>query len=329
MTMRRSTRRSAGAAAAATVLLAACGGGGDAGGDGPLSSEVAQGYAADGAAMPLTAASGLDSADVALEAAVATSAAAGAPPVRPLQAQALAEASASATCEGGGTIRWTVTAPSATTIGNGRLDAGEAYAVTYTNCVVDGSMLDGGLSVTVGTDRSATRLTLTKAANALRTTTPRGSFIVNGALTTVRDFEDLGAAGSRHTVHHTSSGVSLNSAIGGRTASYNLNSWDWTVVRTYSALPALTSRTHQGTLSMAASTARRPNATLVVSTQGALTLGDDGWASAGSFSVVTSQQKITGVHGGGSITLTLDVGNDGTIERTWTLTRTNFTAEAG
>jgi len=52
-------------------------------------------------------------------------------------------------------------------------------------------------------------------------------------------------------------------------------------------------------------------------------------AAAGSFVIVTTNNKITGVWADGSITLTLDMGNDGTVDRTWTLTRAQFNGEAG
>jgi hypothetical protein len=317
------------AALAVTVLLAACGGGGDAGDTSfGMSAETAQGYAADGSAMPVTAATGLDSAAVALEAGLATSATANA--TRNIQsARPLATASASATCVGVGSVAWTVTGD-ASTLGNGQFDSGESYSVTYTGCVADGgATLDGSLTLAVGSGKTSTHLPLTLTATNLRTTTVQGQFVLNGSVSSTRDLVDVAGGGTEYTVHHTSNGVTLQSTIGARNASYNLTSWDWTVVRTYSAANLLTARTHQGTLTMDASTPRRPNATLSLTTQGALTLGDDGWAAAGSFVVVTMNNKITGVWASGSIALTLDLGNNGTVDRSWTITRTTFNGEAG
>jgi hypothetical protein len=316
-------------ALAAALLLAACGGGDDAGDTGfGMSNETAQGYAADGSAMPVTAATGLDSAAVALEAGVAASTTADARQ-NILQAQPLATASASASCPGGGSVAWTVTGDTAT-LGNGQFDAGESYAATYTGCVADnGATLDGSLTLVVGSGKTSTHLPLTLTATNLRTTTTQGQFVLNGSVGSTRDLVNLSGGAKQYTVHHTSSGVTLQSTIGSRQASYNLTSWDWTVVRTYSAANALTARTHQGSLTMDASTPRRPNATLSVSTQGALTRAADGWAAAGSFVVVTQSNRITGVWADGSVTLTMDFGDNGTIDRTWTITRTTFNGEAG
>ena len=72
-----------------------------------------------------------------------------------------------------------------------------------------------------------------------------------------------------------------------------------------------------------------PDATLQVATQGQLTIAADGLASQGSFAVTTSNNRIPAVYGDGTIVLSLDLGNDGTIDRTWTLTRPAFVASAG
>ena len=101
------------------------------------------------------------------------------------------------------------------------------------------------------------------------------------------------------------------------------------MVRTFSGTGVLTSRTHAGSVSLAASTPRRPNATLQLTTVGALTLGSDGLAAAGSFEVINSRDRIACTYGNGSITLQLDLGNNGSIDREWTLQRTIYNGEAG
>jgi hypothetical protein len=320
------------AATAAAALVAACGGGGGDSLFGGLSTDVAEGYAADGSSMSMSAASALDSGIASLEAGVAGSAAgaaAAASDQSALSASALATVLGTQTCSGGGTVQWTVDATDPSTIGNHQLDAGETYTATFNSCVgADGATLNGGLTVVV-TARSATELDTTSTANNLRWTTANGDFTLNGSMTGTRTSADAGGGATAYTTHQTSSSLALTSVRSNRTATYQLTSYDWTVVRTVDANGALLSRAHQGSLTMDASTPRRPNATIAFQTQGALTQSSDGWAGAGSFVLTTSSNRITGVWGSGSITLTLDRGNDGTVDQTWTRTRADFVADAG
>lgn len=321
------------AALTTTALLAACGGGND---SDSLSAEIAQGYAADGVTMSVAGASGVDAATETLENALATTAAAAATREQALAADATPSAagSASATvnCPTGGTVAWTVSGDTAT-LGNGQLDAGETYSVTYTNCgAADGSTLDGTTSLAV-TSRSGGNVAFTHQTTNLTYRTPNSVFVQNGSVTVDRSVATT-TSGRTVTRRVTSAGISLTSTITGtfgtRNASYNLRSLDWTVVRTYNTSGALVSRTHQGSVVIDASTPRRPNATLNVTTQGTLTLdGTDGAAASGSFTIVTARNKIACTYGNGVATLTLDLGNDGTIDRTWVITRTELKGEAG
>jgi hypothetical protein len=335
----RFTRRPVALAAlAATALLAACGGGNDGG----LSEDIAQGYAADGVTMSVGGASGVDAATETLEAGLASHAAAAASRETAQAADATPAAAGSATgqatCANGGTVAWTVTGDTAT-LGNGQLDAGETYAVTYTACgTADGNnVIDGNTSLAVIT-RSGGNVGFTHTTTNLKQTITNGTtvaqYLLNGSTSVNRTVTALTGGGRQVTRQITSPGISLTSTITGpfatRNASYNLRSLDWTVTRTYNAAGALTTRTHQGSVVIDASTPRRPNATLSVTTQGTLTLdGSDGAAAAGSFTIVTSRNKIACTYGNGVATLTLDLGNDGTIDRTWTLTRTVLIGEAG
>jgi len=325
----RFTRRPlAVAAMAATALLAACGGGSD---DESLSAEIAQGYAADGATMSVAGASGVDAATETLEAALASNAVAAAPREQLLAANATpaATATASATCPNGGTVAWSVTGDAAT-LGNGQLDAGETYTVTYANCgTADGAgRLDGSASLAV-TTRTSSSVVFTHQTTNLTHTTANGVFVHNGSATVNRSVATTGSGGREVTRRITSPGISLTSTIGARQASYNLRSLDWTVVRTYGAGGALTSRTHQGAVVIDASTPRRPNATLSVTTQGTLMFDGGNATAQGSFTIVTARDTIACSYGNGSATLTLDRGNDGTIDRTWTITFTTLQGEAG
>ena len=326
------------AGTAAVALLSACGGGGD--NSFGLSLENAQGYAADGATMPVAAATGVDSATQTLESSLATAAAAAAGREQAQGASVSPDATASVSvaCPNGGTIAWTVTGTDATLLGNGRLAAGETYNVTYTACGTadaDSSVLDGQVQITVAT-RTATDLDATHSTTNLKLTTATGAtYTLNGSTRVQRNEVTTTGGGRQVTRHITSPGISLASHVpltggGSRDASYQLDSYDWTVVRTYNAAGSLVSRSHSGHLVAEAHTPRRPDASLEITTEGTLTLdGSDGASASGSFTVVTSRNTIACTYGGGMATLTLDIGNDGTIDRTWRLTRTDFIGEAG
>ena len=322
--MTRSITRTA-PALAALLALAACGGGG--GLDDSLSAEVAQGYAADAATMPVSATNSVDAATGALETALGTATTADAPS---MQAQALAEpqATGGTSCVLGGSIAWTVTGP-ADTLGNGRLDAGETYTVTYTGCVTDaGTTLDGSMQLAVAT-RTTSAIDFTVTATGLKATTANAVYQLDGNLREQRSSVTTPVGGTQVTGAVSSSGITLLTTRGTRQATYQLRSLNWTVVRTYSSTGTLQTRTHAGSLEMTANTPRRPAASLSITTQGTLTVLADGFAGAGSFTVRTARDTIACTYGNGTAVLTLDRGNDGTINRSWTLQRTDFIDAAG
>lgn len=308
-------------ALAALLFVAACGGGGD--GDG-LATEVAQGYAADAATMPVSTTDTVDAATTVLENALAATQTASAD----AQAQAVAQpqATGSASCLQGGSVEWTVTGPSST-LGNGQLDAGETYAVTYTHCVNDaGTEFNGTMQLAV-TLRAPSAVDFTVTASNLQAVTAAATYLLNGNLTEQRSVATSGAT-SVVTGEVSSTGITLVTTRGTRQATYQLQSLDWQVVRTY-VNGVLQTRTHQGSLSLSANTPRRPAASLAISTQGTLTISADGFANAGAFTVRTARDTITCTYANGTAVLSLDRGSDGTVDRQWTVTRPLFIDSAG
>jgi hypothetical protein len=309
------------AVALAAALLAGCGGGDD---TESLSTSVAQGYAADGTTMSVSATSSLDAAASALEDGLAN------PDVARttgMQVQGVALPGGSATCAGGGSVTWGISGNTANT-GNGQFDTGEIYHVTYDGCTDDaGFALDGDLTLTVNARTTGTS-DLTLAASNLIGTAPNGSFTLNGSSRRERSLVAI-TGGTRATARFTSTGITLATVIGPRQASYQLKSLDWTIVRDFSTGGLLVARSHQGSLDLVASTPRRPNATLQIDTIGALTIGSDGLAASGRFTVATGRNTIDCTYGAGTITLKLDIGSNGTVDATWTLTRTVYNGEAG
>lgn len=312
------------------LALAACGGGG--GGDEGLSNDTAQGYAADAQAVPVQAATLLDNAATALEAALGESA--------PLAAEGRAQAlravpavagfSFTVGCAGGGTVSFNISGGTVASRSNSQLDAGEVYELSFAACTsaTGGAVLDGSLVLSV-TAWSPSAADFSHTATALRLSTTQASYRLDGSVRNQRSTVPTAAGGKTITSQLSSAGVQLLSTVGTRQSSYELKALDWTVVRTLSASGALQARTHQGTLTLAASTPRRPNATLQVATQGALTVGSDGLVAAGRFSLTTGSDRLVVTYDSSAVTLELDLGNDGSVDRRWTVSRAAFDASAG
>ncbi|HZF78734.1 MAG TPA: hypothetical protein VEZ89_02980 [Rubrivivax sp.] len=308
------------------VVLAGCGGGGGSSDelDRALSSDTAQGYAADAQAMPLSAGTTVQLATLALEAALSGG---GHLPVPGPTSQV----SFAAPCNNGGSINIGITGGTAQQRDNGVLDAGETYTITFAQCghLDNRGVLDGSLTLVVNAF-SGSQADLTHSANALQLTSTQGRYTLQGAVRERRSSTASSGGGQRISSQLTSAGISLQSLVSGRTSSYELRALDWTVVSLLDSSGALLRRTHQGTLSLTASTPRRPQATLQVVTQGTLVAADNGlYAAQGSFGLATHNDSIAVTYGTTTVTLELDLGNNGSIDRRWTLPRVGFDAEAG
>ncbi len=326
-------------AAALSLTLVACGGGGFAEvlGTPSISSETAQGWAADAQVMPVTAATTTETATRTLETAMATgtvvaTAAPGAQALSAGTSQATVQAASfTLRCANGGTLAFTVNGGTTQQQLNGRMDAGEVYDVTFTNCggATPGAVLDGGLTITVNA-YTTTSADFTHTARALRFTDVRGVYTLDGTLREQRSTTALAGGSQRLSSRlSTPTGLTLQSRVSGRNSSYELQQLDWTAVCTVDASGQPTARSHQGTLAIAVRTPRRPSATLQVATQGSMTLGDDGMTSQGSFSITTSDDRVSVTYSDSGVSIALDLGNNGTVERRWTMTRLAFIAEAG
>lgn len=316
-------------ACALAGLLAGCGGSGGDDLERMLSSETAEGYAADAQAMPLAAATTVALATLTLEAVMRGG---GITPASPATPPAPAAQSAlTARCNNGGSLSFSISGGTAGQRLNGILDAGETYTISFDNCghLDDRGVLDGSLSLVV-TASSATQADLTHSADALRLTSTQGRYTLQGAVREQRSSTATAGGGQRLASRLTSSGLGLQSLVGGRSSSYELRALDWTVICLLDNAGLLVQRTHQGTLMLAASTPRRPNATLSVVTQGSLVASENGlYAAQGSFSVATHNDRIAVSYGSTSVTLELDLGNNGSIDRRWTLPRLSFDGQAG
>lgn len=318
----------------AAAALAACGGGGSSVAE--LSDAVAQGYAADASTMPTATFGALDAVGDSLDEALEASGVAAAQASDDARRQALAAVSpadvtTSVDCVGGGTVQWTVTGGTLETQLNRQLDTGENFDITYAQCVTrEGVTLDGRAVVDV-TLRSDAADDLAMTVDGLTATGVAGAtFLLNGELRNERTRETQEGGGRSLTSRFTSNAFTLASTIGVRQANYTLQSLDWSVTRVRDAQGLLTARSHEGALSLAARTPRRPDATLDIATSGALQIADDGYAAAGGLTVSTNLNRWTVSWSlPSTVTIQFDAGNNGTVNRTWTLTRQGLLDQAG
>lgn len=331
---RRPFARMAPLAALAAAALAACGGGGDDGAG--LSNADAQGYAADAATMPVSASTALDASSKTLKSAVAAGAsaaqkaAAEGAAVQPLATSP----TTTVPCALGGNVSWTASGLPLPQLLNGQLDAGETYEVSFNNCatVITGVVLSGSARIVV-TSADSTGSDITTTATALTSTTPNGQYVLDGTVRQVIGSTATGSGGTQFSNRVITQRLALASRIttasGTRQASYELRNMDWTSTTLFNANDQVQSRTHQGTLELFASTPRRPSATLQVATVGTLVVGSDGFATSGGFSLAFGGDKWTVTYAATTITIALDIGNNGSVDRTWTLARLAFHGDAG
>ncbi|MCW5635823.1 MAG: hypothetical protein KIT17_20975 [Rubrivivax sp.] len=325
--------------ATAATLLAACGGGGNSDDGGAVSDQNAEGYAADAATMPVMAGTTASAATVTLQSAVAAATAAPAKPAAEGatlesgsgEARALASTGTNVVpCALGGTVSWVASGPALDLLLNRRLDAGETYDVSYNNCAtaITGVVLNGTVQVVVNA-ADTTGFDLSTTATGLTATTAQGRFVLNGSWQHQLRVTGTANGGTERVNRLVTPLATLDSTVGTRQARYELRQMDWTATDLWNGSGALVSRSHDGALTLFASTPRRPSATLQVATLGTLVIGADGLATSGGFSLVIGGDKWSVSYGATAVTIELDIGNNGSVERTWVVQRLFFHGEAG
>ncbi|MBP5990286.1 MAG: hypothetical protein KA766_09775 [Piscinibacter sp.] len=299
------------AATALLALLAACGGGGgDAGApaNGVTQTE-AQSMSANSAVLPADSVEGQASILSTTRAVVAAG-----------------SASTTVNCPGGGTAQFTVTGGNA--LGNGQLDAGEIYSVTYTNCTgaAGAATLNGSATLTVVTASGGTTQVNTATQN-LQIALPLRTLTVNGSSTLTETVADNGGGVIVTTHRWTSPQIVLTSVRNARTSTFTLSNVDQTrAVTTTNGV--ISARSRSGTITI---DAQLPNGswTVTTATQGAVSYDANGVPTQGAWTI-TLPHNIIGISVvPGTLTVTVDWGADGTIDRTWTFTNAQVGSEAG
>jgi hypothetical protein len=295
--------------AALLALLAACGGGGDDAGT-PVTGVTqsqAQAMSANSAVVPT------DTTDAAATLLSTTQA-----------LVAGGTASANFNCPGGGTAVFTA---SGSNLGNGQLDAGEVYTVTYNACVgsAGAAALTGNATLTV-VSASGGNVEVNTTTQNLQVALPLRTLSFNGSSMLSRTVATVGAD-TTTTNRWTSPSIVVQSVRGGRTSTFTLTNVDLT--RSFTASNGvITARSSSGTHTMSA---QLPNGswTITTATQGAVSYDANGVPTQGAWTI-TLPNNIIGVSVvPGTLTVTVDFGANGTIDRTYTFTTATIVAEAG
>lgn len=298
-------------AAALASLLAACGGGGD-GTDtsASVSQDKAQAMSADSSALSTDGTDGADALLTTTQALVAS-----------------ASANVSVNCAFGGTAQFSVTG-SAGTIGNGQLDAGEVYTLTFANCRVSSgaATLNGAATLSV-TQASGGVTEVNTATQNLQVALPLRTLTYNGNSSFSHT---VATSGSTTTITNrwVSPQIVVKSVRTGtlRTSTFTLSDVDMT--RTFTQVSGvLTATSFNGTHTM---NAVLPNATwsITTATQGGVTCDANGVPTQGAWTITLPNNRVGISVVPGTLTVTVDFGADGSIDRTFIFSTATVVAEA-
>lgn len=293
------------------ALLAACGGGGDdAGSTTNVSQETAQAMSANSAVVPA------DTTEAAATVLATTQA-----------VVAGGQASQTINCAGGGTALFTVTGGSLASISNGVLDAGEVYSVSYAACrgSAGAASLDGTATLTV-VSAAAGVTEVSTATQGIVVTLPQRTLTLNGNSTLSQTVATNGAT-TTTTSRWTSPQIVVTSQRNARNSSFTLTNVDLT--RSIAVTGGVVSaRSSSGTHTMSAVL---PNAswTITTATQGAVSYDANGVPTQGAWTITLPNNRIGVSVVPGTVTVTVDYGADGTIDRTYIFNATTLVAEAG
>lgn len=308
------------AALASSLLLAACGGGGS----GSTASTT----------PPVTAVTQPTVQDMSANTSAVPSSTSGALTVSYLSTQALvASASESETynCAGGGTAVYTEQASTLSDINNHLLNAGDTFAVVYTNCtgLYGNASLNGTFNVdvtNVTTSATSTEVDLATSSNDLVVTVPQGTVTINGASTLDITSTTSGATTTTTTVWQ-SSGITAVTQFGTRTSTWTLSNVDLTrTVVTTSGTVTSTSESGNATLTVTRATGTW---SVTVSSSGGVQYDVNGVPVSGSWTVVFPHNTLYITVANGMVTVGVDWGNDGTINATYTFGSSDLAATAG
>lgn len=236
------------------------------------------------------------------------------------------QASQTYTCPGGGTALFTVTGGGVGSVTNGQLDAGENYSLQFTDCrgAAGAASVNGTMTLAV-TAASADAVSVNTSTQAIVVVLPRRTLTLNGSSTLAQTVVTNGATVVT-TNRWTSPQITLTSLRNARNSSLTLSNVDISrSVTTTSGVLSGSSST--GTLTIALGT---PNGawTATIATQGTASYDANGLPVQGAWQMTLPHNRIGLQVGGGTATITVDHGPDGTVDRTYTFSTTTLANEA-
>ena len=329
--------RSLPAALACGLLLAACGGGGgDAPSTGtatPLSQPDATADSANSSQTGTDVAASLDTVyDTTAVLAQATAVPATAPSDR-MHAQAAGAPIANATvnCAGGGTATLTISGGTLASQLDGQLDAGEHYSVAYAHCTgaAGYAQLDGGVEmdvVSVADTSTPATTAVNLAITHLTLTLPSGNAVLDGSATLSRTTAVAGGV-TTTTSHASVPSATLATDFNARSGSFTLSDLDAT--RTVQSVAGVMTASQYSGHHALSGTANGRTFSMSVATTGNVSCDATGALVSGQWTVMRPHATIVTVVANGTVVLTVDDGNDGTIDHTWTFSRAQLDATAG
>lgn len=310
------------AAIACGALLAACGGGSGSPADpGPPPASLSQAEAtSDASDAEQPAAAGASALDDVFD---TTQAMAGAATTAP-------GSSVTVDCAGGGSAIVAISGGTAAGVVNGALDAGEHYDIVFEQCrgQAGRAALDGSVSIDIDAvaDGASPATTMTITPHGLNVATPLGSIVLGGFATLERSSTTDGTT-STTISHLTSPGFGIDTAFNGRQGHLQMIDVDWT--RTVSSRDGVVTGSQFTGHHQLRGNANDFAFSQSVSTVGAVSYAADGTPVAGRWTTVRPESTIATTIAAGLVTLTLDIGSNGSIERSWTFPLAQLDAAAG
>lgn len=304
------------------LLLAACGGGGGGGHlDQGLSQSQAESDAGNGSQLPNHSAGALDNVFDTTQL-VATAAGT----LGTVDGAVVA-------CPGGGTATITVTGGTSESRLNGQFDTGEHDTLQFAQCrgAADFAQLDGTVDIDVisaadtGTGRA---VQLALSLQSLQVTLSLGTLSLDGQADLSRTLVDGAAGATTTTSELTATALTAATTFNHRAARFDLADVDLTrIVDKVGGVTTDSSLAGQLTLSGTAGGFHFSD--VQIATDGATTYDADGHPVAGAWTAVHGATTVYVTLADGIVTVKLDRGSDGTIERTWTFALQHLLDEEG
>lgn len=302
--------------AATVALLAACGGGGDDGGsnnggsNNNISQEQAEAAGVNTAVIPNDTSQAMATALSTAQTVVAGG-----------------QANATYSCPGGGTASFTATGGTLAELGNHQFDTGEQYSVTYTNCrgALGAASVNGSLSLTVNS-ASGSDFSVSSTTNNIVVTLPLRTVRLNGSSSFTHTVATSGNATTTTdrwvTPSHTAAVTT-----GAHTSTFSYTNVDLT--RSVSTVNgAVTGSSHSGTTTYSAQTLLGPFS-VTLATVGTAYYDANGRPTSGIWTLTLPHNALTLSIASNSVTLAVDYGANGSIDRTYSWTVTQTVSQAG